>query len=651
MDLEDLLGAINRRKSIARAGKVKVARKLIKTRAASFAELLSAHDGKSPYEIQQFEVKGMMAAEREQTSQKDTFWGFDREAMNCGRDRKEMIAEDRRSKKHELYMKHIQKLADWRREEVEDQVTRAKRAQKENEEKQARYMQLFMSAESTTSIKNYSWRNEELPEESQSSNQEFLEAFYGPSEDFGEEEEVDLFHLDDQGGIQSPGKHSTIHLNGKLQTRIVAPKIKEPTISPKKSSAGSIADSVYLQPGTWLKRDHRTAATRQEGGNGKELLLARTQKIRNLPHLLSEPKYTNDFEGHPVYKWDQYRALRAAFTVLDRHGDGSISRAALTAIEMDYRIHAILRYTVFGAWIKKKQWTEFYKAFDKLCGGNNSKKLASSGDSSEQSSAPNGGSKGRMTVNQWVTAAQDFASFEEKVSVTNIRTDEEHRELTVLRNSEDWSMLLDSEHNNSRSWYAENMRNSHFQMLRNCRLRRCLSRGDSVWGRHCGGTQWLPAVVEAAAPGGLSYSLRYPLTVQELQHARSEASSRQFLGELSKESGKGNQFEMVPVKPAKTEIEVCGYAFDKVDKFGSGSVDARVLLNTISTPRFELVVSTSYCLSHLMQPNISQELLGVVEDKARAEKRLPSMVISKADFLVFCSAIEQLAMLHNDLYR
>lgn len=650
MDLEDLLGAITRRNSIARVGKVRIARKLIKTRAASFAELLSAHDGKSAYEIQQFEAKGMLAAEKEQTSLKDTFWGFDREAMNCGRDRKDMILEDRRSKKHELYMKHIQKLADWRREEVEDQVTRAKRALKENEEKQARYMQVFMSAQSTTSIKNYSWRSEELPEEMQSSNQEFLEAFYGPSEDFGEEEAVDLFHLDEQGGIQSPGKHSTIHLNGKLQTRIVAPKIKEPTISPKKSSSGSVADSVYLQPGTWLKREHRSSSTRQEGGNGKELLLARTQKIKNLPHLLSEPKYTNDFEGHPVYKWDQYRALRAAFTLLDRHGDGSVSRGALSTIEMDYRIHAVLRYTVFGAWIKKKLWSEFYKAFDRLCVGHNLKK---SGDSSEQSSAAhNGGPKGRMTVNQWVTAARDFASFEEKVSVACIRTDEEHRELTILKNTEDWSMLLDSDQNASRSWYAEGMRNSHFQNLRNCRLRRCLSRGDSVWGRHCGGSQWLPAVIEAVAPGGQSYSLRYPLTVQELQNARSEASSRQFLGELSKEAGKGSQFsELIPVKPAKTEIEVCAYAFDKVDKFGSGSVDARVLLNTIGTPRFELVVSTSYCLSQLMQSNISQELLGVVEDKARAEKRLPSMVISRADFLMFCSAIEQLAMLQNEQYR
>ena len=456
---------------------------------------------------------------------------------------------------------------------------------------------------------------------------------------------MDVFRINVNEGTQSPGKNSTMHINGKLQTRIVAPAIKESTISPKKSSAGSVTESVYLEPGAWVKRDKKSKNKSSHFGreDGKEKLLLRAHKLRNLPQLLAEPKYTDDLDGHPTHKWDQISIIREAFTILDRHNDGYIFRRTLPSLELDYRIHALLRYTVFAAWVKKRQWGEFYKAFDKVCGLD-----------SRKGNPDIRADKVKISVMDWVTVAHNVA-FGENVSVMNIRSDDEHKQFSVSRAMEDWSMLLDSDGGAGGGWFADRIRATTVSPLRNACMRRCLSRGDSVWGRHLGGSMWLPAVIETVNQAGQSYSLRYPLTSQELQSVRIQASSKQFLqvgsNDTSSKGSFGGTIETIPVKPVKTESEVVSYVFDKVDKFSAGSVDVRVLLSSLLTPKYDQVVATSYCLSQLVNQAISQELVKIVEEKARAEKKSPSMVILKGDFINFCVAIEQLSILHDSKYH
>ena len=175
---------------------------MIKSRSASITELLSAHDFKTPHEIiqvdillyfynfeigvllgiVQFELRNMNMAEREQTSFKDRFWGFDKEAADCVRERKNLLSEDRRSKKHEAYCKHIQKLSNWRKEELDDQTVRAMKVLQHDSEKRAAYMSFFMNATSTNDIKNYSWRSGSTTNEHIEDNGDpFLVAFYGHS--------------------------------------------------------------------------------------------------------------------------------------------------------------------------------------------------------------------------------------------------------------------------------------------------------------------------------------------------------------------------------------------------------------------------------------------------------------------------------------
>lgn len=121
----------------------------------------------------------MNMAEREQTSFKDRFWGFDKEAADCVRERKGLLNEDRRSKKHEAYCKHIQMLSNWRKEELDDQNVRAMKILQHDSEKRAAYMNYFMNATYTNAIKNYSWRSGSTTHEQIEDKSPIIEAFYG----------------------------------------------------------------------------------------------------------------------------------------------------------------------------------------------------------------------------------------------------------------------------------------------------------------------------------------------------------------------------------------------------------------------------------------------------------------------------------------
>lgn len=642
MTENDLIGALNRRSSKVHVGKVKVARKLLKTRATSFAQLPSAHDTMTPHQIMMFETNGMLKAETEQRARKDTFWGFDKQASDCRRERKALAAEDKRSMKHEMYCAYVKKLAGWREQEVLEQMILAQQKEYAAEEKRMSYMDYFMTAESTNDVINYSWSGLRI-----SDNNIDDEPFYSNSMF---QANVHLFDLDMENYAVSPGRATTMHVNGKLQTRIVAPNIKmESTISPHKSSAGSVSESVYLQPGTWVKRTHdqrtESKAAARGAGRGKERLLERSQKVRNMPQLLSEPKHTDELDGHPVHKWDQRHILRVVFTIMDKNGEGSIIRSTLSVIEKDFKIHALLRFTIFGAWTKQRKWSEFFRIFDEIT--SSKAQRGTSGEAQPENSQP------RMTVNQWVSAARDFASVEENVPVSRIRSDEEHRILSQVRAQEDWAMLLDNDGSSNQAWFAENFRRRISIPLREAKMKRTLTQGDSVWGLHHHGCFWLPAVIEHAAPDGSWYTLRYPLTTSELQAARMTSSSKQFLYDQKNGLSVGkvdSPKEIIRLKPFVTEMETCGYVFDCIDSRNAGSVDARALVEVLKSNKYDRVVSTSYCLSQVVVPFISDELLKVVEDKAKAEKRSPSMMILKADFLNFCLALEELSQLHDRTY-
>jgi hypothetical protein len=663
----DLIGALNRRSTgRVHVGKMKVARKLLKTRASSFAQLPSAHDTMTPSQIISFEVSGMFKAEKEQRGFKDTFWGFDRQAKDCRRERREMAAEDKRSLKHELYCEYVNKLAGWRQEEKVERKLQYQIKELEGEEKRMAYMEAFMNADSTNEVISYSWSGLDISD----NNIDDEDQPYYSNSSFQADES--LFDLDMENYAVSPGRATTMHTDGKLQTRIVAPNIKAETISPKRSSTGSVSESVYLQPGTWVKRESSRRGGDDQAASratlrGKDKLLERSHKLRNMPQLLAEPKHTDELDGHPVHKWDQRHILRTVFTMLDKKGEGSVLKSTMSMIEVDHTIHALLRFTVFGAWIKQRKFGEFLKIFDKVT-AENTKKAQKSGenqnisqqqpedDSQQQQPQQQGQGQGqgqaRMTVNQWVTAAREHAALEHGVKVGRIRTDEEHKQLSSARAQEDWSMLLDTEGGSGQAWFAENFRRRISVPLRDARLRRCLTRGDAVWGLHHSGCFWLPAVVESAASDGSAYTLRYPLTTHELQAARMTSSSKQFIPDLRANALELSAYssDSVPVKPCTTEIETCSYVFDRIDTRSAGSMDARALVQMLQSDKYKRVVSTSYCLSQVVLPYISDELLKVVEDKAKLEKRSPSMMIMKSCFLDFCLTLQELSQLHDRTY-
>ena len=644
----DLIGALNRRASkIHHTGKVKVARKLLRTRASSFAQLPSAHDTMSPMQIMTFESSGMMKAEREQRSFKDSFWGFDKQEKDCRRERRDITLEDKRSLKHELYCEYVTKLATWREEEKYEQQLSQERMKIEKEEKRMDYMRYFMNAKSTSEVIKYSWYGIDISNNNMEEDEE-ENPFHS---NYLVQSTNDLFDLDMEAYATSPGRSTTMHVSGKLQSKIVAPSIKPETIDPNKSSVGSVSESVYMQPGSWMKRPKsEMGSTSRSSHRGKDKLLEKSQKVRSMPQMLSEPKHTDEIDGHPIHKWDQRHILRTVFTLLDKDGEGSIPKSALSIIEVDYKIQSLLRFTVLGAWVKQRKWAKILDIFDKVSRKSNSK---GSGERSFGAGSEDSPQVARMTANQWVSGSRDYAAIEENVPVQRIRTDEEHKRLSVSRAQEDWAMLLDTNGSSGDGWFAESFRSKLSAPIRAAKMKRKLSRGDSVWGLHHSGCFWLPAVIEHCETDRSCYILRYPLTMQELRAARMSSSSKQFIPDKKLkliDKTPLSSLECIDVKPFDTEAEVCQYAFDCIDTRSVGSVDVRVLLQMLQSKRYRRIVGTSYCLNEVVKPFMADELIKVVEDRANTDQQ-SSMVILKSEFVQFCLAIEELSLLHDRTYH
>ena len=163
---------------------------------------------------------------------------------------------------------------------------------------------------------------------------------------------------------------------------------------------------------------------------------------------------------------------------------------------------ALLRFTVFWAFIKKRKWSFFASAASNLV----------------------------LTEKEWISLAESVA-VEEAVPLRRIR-------------------CLDDK-------LAEEM---EFPDASDFFLRRKLHVGDLVMGLHMDGTRWLPAVVEAIGGCHQVVDLRYPLSQRELDRSKTVSASRQLLHLPSSVSA----LLRYP-QPFRDEIQSSAFAFDLVD--------------------------------------------------------------------------------------
>lgn len=222
-------------------------------------------------------------------------------------------------------------------------------------------------------------------------------------------------------------------------------------------------------------------------------------------------------------------------------------------------------------------------------------------------------------------------------------------------------MLQEGPVRSEHMWFADCKRYRQAATIREFQMRRVITEGDFVWGLHLRGPYWLPAVVERVSADKTLYWLRYPFTSQELLESRMLASSKQFLHEgitvqdmkmiyrpdssTTKvpmlQAGPPPTSDVIPIKPFKTEREVCSYAFDRASSKKCASLDVNYLLSALKSPKYERIVSSSYCLSQLITPFHSTILLSSIRSGQT------NSMISKDSFLNFCAALEYSAVISD----
>ena len=250
--------------------------------------------------------------------------------------------------------------------------------------------------------------------------------------------------------------------------------------------------------------------------------------LLGVPKFDDAPPHVLAIDGHPQHRWDQETMLQAAFHSLDVGSKGFLLPENLAAVSHSSEAHALLRHTVFWAFIKKRQW-EFFASMMVSVDRNCSQPAASSRASSRGSSRQRGRGKqpqqgleplaarfneeqpaaqqhqqhqqvgfdGRLTLGMWLTAAESVAR-EPRVPLSLLRTQEEHLLLETPAGlqqpgSSQASGAAGSGPISSSASKSPLCMNSLPE--RESRVSRILDEGDCVWALHRRGGLWLPAVV------------------------------------------------------------------------------------------------------------------------------------------------------------
>mmetsp|Transcript_9123 Transcript_9123/g.9184 ORF Transcript_9123/g.9184 Transcript_9123/m.9184 type:complete len:689 (+) Transcript_9123:153-2219(+) len=633
----------------------------------SLTVLPSDHDSLSSTEIMAFELKNMLKAEADQ-KRVDRFWGLDKESFDCQRERVQMSNESELSLAQEMKYRTAQKRIQWEKEEqIKNYESAYLSSIREGQARKA-YMRTLYQAESSVDVIFFDWPTRPHVKPIPQKNHDKKRVDESVKDDIESMVESYLrrpqsgFEIIDMLEVQSP-----VHLGGRQQTRSIVSADSEPASSGHiigeitRGGSTSVA-AAAMQPLDFRKsmksRQRSRSRNRRQGidavgtlsrsltmssfspqkakerdrsvdkgllqrsvsfaasprpGTSDSIMSVRgsvgSRRVSNPSALpITKPKYLETVDGHPVHKWDQVMMLREVYALMDHTGDGRVDATQLANIRNDVTILQLLRLTVLGVWVKRRQWAKFQNLL-----------------------------KGHTSISllDLVQAARELST-ESQVSPRLIRTEDEHKSIEyALYHVSQCSDSLDQDIAFG-SFYAEKMRQQSSRPLRDAYLSRSLAQGDCVWGMIAGACVWLPAVVEAVNENG-TYDLSYPLTLAALHQAKVMATSRELLSLPIQPSEK-----MLVPRPFKTEKEVCSYVFDVIA--GSSSTKPNDTLNSIrlqsalQSDAYREVVRTSAALSLLVggaeeyqYPSPNEFLTIFCNEHDDIEKG-----IQKSDFVNYC---------------
>lgn len=613
----------------------------------SFHTLPSAHLNMSKEEIGLYELDKMEIAELEQR-RVDRFWGLDKEATDCQRERIMITWESERSVLQEQLLKAASKRCLWEEEErVKSYEAAYSNSLREGQARKS-YMRSFYQATSSADVMFFNWpTRQHIRARPDKSNNSYKLA-QGDIERMVEE----YLRLPGSGFeiVDVLPSHSSVHLGGRQQAHSLSTVDADPA-SQGVARAGSTSVALKaMRPLDFRRRGKsnrvvegsRSAAMgssssssspRRPRTRSASLTVASTRpgtaeglgretssgpadwKDRAAFDLLSSPSHRDELDGHPTYKWDQVMIFRQVYSRLDG-GDGGVDEAKLQSIRNDTHVLSLLRFTVLGVWVKRRQWSKFQGLL---------------------------GTHSSISLLDLVQGARKM-SYESRVSPRRVRTDIEHRE-SVLEKWKSQARTLKygvDKEAGFKAVFAEEQRRRHNRACRDAFLFRSLSQGDCVWGLIGGAAMWLPAVVEMVNEDG-TYDLSYPLTLAALQQAKVMATSRELLALPVQPSS-----PMLTPKSFRGERDVCAYAFDLIAGGSSSSsptdvVDAQKLWGALRSPKFSSIVRSSAALSQVVSGATmynfikSDEFLALFLEEFADQGR-----VKKIDFIDYCTNLQEM---------
>ncbi len=307
----------------------------------------------------------MGAAECEQI-RVDKFWGLDAQSESIARESMLMNFEDYFSKSHQQWLLTLHRQKQWEEEFKREQLQTSYNNAIKQLDCRKDYLRSLFSSDSTDVIIEYKWNSKD---------QSFLETVSkGNGGMLDENKEFSLLpmglgsrsiavHLD--GLQQAKAITSESHLDSlgpSLRNRSIQDVVEESLRAPSILHASAVAPAAPLKSaqGQRAKAEasKKLLATMLKSSLPMEKsLLSMEELLKSL--MTTGPKHNAALDGHVLHKWDTEALLKMIFNKLDEGKKGYLVVDDLVRIANNEGIQELMVFTVFGSWVKKKQWRKF----------------------------------------------------------------------------------------------------------------------------------------------------------------------------------------------------------------------------------------------------------------------------------------------------
>lgn len=266
---------------------------------------------------------------------------------------------------------------------------------------------------------------------------------------------------------------------------------------------------------------------------------------------------------------------------------------------------SLLKFTLFGTWLKLKQSHYFELIFD-----------------------VNGGDNGvALTKKEFLLAAK-AAAHEFQVPPCRIRLPDEHKSTCIHEYS--MQLVINNQKKNPKDgsgvedkllakYFATLARDHRLSSLSKSAggLQRVVKVGDIVWSLYGNGVTWFPAIVTSKNDADGTFDLSYPLNTDEFHQMGMELASKEIIDNYKKnnqtfinKTSKKNNIDssansnadvvVIPPKCLTDDVAYYKYVFHLIDTVGHDVLDSQLLIDQLRSTAFSDIIKSSLALQMLL---------------------------------------------------